>query len=249
MKKYYYSIIKFPLFVSTSLFILALLFFISALLSYSRLGLSLQETVIYTILFILLVILVASWILNLIGTHSKITPRWMAKYAKWMLTFVYYNLAMFLSFITFRKKQTIQESFINFNNEIVLSQSKGIKHKNILLLVPHCLQSSECKVRVTTSIDNCESCGNCNIGDIKKMAEEFGVKAAVATGGSLARKIVDDNIPEVIIAVACHRDLTDGVRDAWRFPVYGVFNKRPKGPCFETTVSISNIEFAIRKFQ
>ncbi|MCB5234787.1 MAG: DUF116 domain-containing protein [Candidatus Cloacimonetes bacterium] len=248
MKKYYYSIIKFPLFVSSSLFIMALLFFISALVSYSRLGLSAQETVIYTILFIFLVILVATWLLILISTHQKIKPRWIAKYAKWMLTFVYYNLAMFLSFITFREKQTIQESFINFNNEIVLSQSKGMKHKNILLLVPHCLQNSDCKVRVTTSIDNCESCGKCNIADIKRIAESFGVKAAVATGGSLARKIVEDSIPEVIVAVACHRDLTDGVRDSWRLPVYGVFNKRPKGPCFETTVSISNIEFAIKKF-
>jgi hypothetical protein len=52
----------------------------------------------------------------------------------------------------------------------------------------------------------------------------------------------------VIIAVACHRDLTDGVRDSWRYPVYAVLNERPKGPCFETTVSASTIEFAIKKF-
>ncbi|MDZ4181635.1 MAG: DUF116 domain-containing protein, partial [Candidatus Cloacimonadaceae bacterium] len=78
--------------------------------------------------------------------------------------------------------------------------------------------------------------------------DKYNVFAAVATGGSLARKLITDQRPDVIIAVACHRDLVDGVRDAWQFPVYAVLNERPNGPCFETTVSLSTIEFAIKKF-
>jgi hypothetical protein len=71
----------------------------------------------------------------------------------------------------------------------------------------------------------------------------------VASGGSLARKLIADNHPDLIIAVACHRDLTEGVRDAWQFPVYSILNERPKGPCFETTVSLKAIEFAINRFK
>ena len=71
----------------------------------------------------------------------------------------------------------------------------------------------------------------------------------MATGGSLARKLIQDKNPNVIVAVACHRDLLDGLRDAWRYPVYAVLNERPNGPCHETTVSIASIEFAIQIFK
>jgi hypothetical protein len=249
MKEYYLSVIKFPLLVSSSLFILAIAFFGTALGSYFRLGLSLTETVVYTMLFILLVILVSSWILTLLATHHPIRPKWMLNFSKWMLAFVYYYLARALGSITLQKKESWQESFLNFNNEIVLSQARDISHKNILLLLPHCLQNSECKIRITGDINECALCGKCDIAEIKKMAHKYNVKAAVATGGSLARKLIKDHAPNVIVAVACHRDLTDGVRDAWKVPVYGVLNERPNGPCFDTTVSIKTIEFAIKKFQ
>lgn len=249
MKHYYLAVIKFPMLVSLSLIIIAATFFGFALGSYRGLGLSLQETILYSVYFILLVLLVASWFLNLISTHKKIVPPWMAQYTKWMLFHIFFYLAKWLNAITFRNKQEFQESFLNFNNEIVLSAAKDISHKNILLLLPHCLQGSECKIRITNDINDCEACGNCDIAKIKAMADKYGVKAAVATGGSLARKLISDYAPDVIIAVACHRDLTDGVRDSWRKPVYGVLNERPKGPCFETTVSTRTIEFAIKKFQ
>ena len=249
MKEYYFSVIKFPLLVSLSLAVIAAAFFGLVFGSYFKLGLSATETVIYTLLFTVLTILVASWVLNLISTQNKIRPHWMAAYAKWMLVYVYYNLACFLGFLSFQKKQRVQESFLNFNNEIVLSAAKNINHTNILLLLPHCLQNCKCKIRVTADINDCASCGKCDIAGLKALAKKLNVKAAVATGGSLARKIIKDAKPDVIVAVACHRDLTDGVRDAWRVPTFGVLNERPNGPCFETTVSLHTIEFAIRKFQ
>ncbi len=249
MKEYYLNIIKFPLLVSLSLAVIAAAFFGLVFGSYFKLGLSPNETAIYTVLFAVLVILVASWVLNLISTHSRLHPPWMAVYAKWMLVHIYYNLACFLGFITFQKRLQIQESFLNFNNEIVLSAAKNINHTNILLLLPHCLQNSKCKIRITADINDCASCGKCDIAGLKALADKLKVKAAVATGGSLARKIIRDTMPDVIVAVACHRDLTDGVRDAWKFPIFGVLNERPNGPCFETSVSLHTIEFAIRKFQ
>ncbi|MDY0325232.1 MAG: DUF116 domain-containing protein [Candidatus Cloacimonadaceae bacterium] len=249
MKEDYLNVIKFPLLVSLSLAVIAAAFFGLVFGSYFKLGLSASETVIYIVLFAILAILVASWVLNLFSTHSRIRPRWLEIYAKWMLVHIYYNLASFLGYITLQKRQQMQESFLNFNNEIVLSAAKNINHTNILLLLPHCLQNSQCKIRITANINDCASCGKCDIAELKALAERLNVKAAVATGGSLARKIIRDVMPDVIVAVACHRDLTDGVRDAWRFPTFGVLNERPNGPCFETCVSLHTIEFAIRKFQ
>ncbi len=248
MKKHYFAIIKFPMYVSLSLFILALVYFIMALASYHRLGLSGWGTAAYTLLFIILVVLVSSWILILMSTHQKIKPKGLKLYTAWMLVNIYYYLAKWLSKLFLQSKQILQESFLHFNNEIVLTNFNGIHSQKILLLLPHCLQSSECKIRIVNDIIECEECGNCDIAKMKGIVNKYNVKAVVASGGSLARKLIIDTNPDVIIAVACHRDLTDGLRDSWRYPIYAVLNERPKGTCFETTVSTAPIEFAIKKF-
>lgn len=249
MKEQYLDIIKFPLLVSLSLVILITAFFGIALGSYYKLGLSLGETVLYIVIFSILVLLVSSWVLNLMSTHRKLKPRGMALYAKWMLFHILYHFANALGKITFQKKIDLLESFLNFNNEIVLSAAADISHQNILLLLPHCLQKSECDVRITNDINACQECGNCDFAEIKTIVNKYHVRAAVAPGGTLARKMIKDFAPSVIVAVACHHDLIEGVRDAWKVPIYAVLNERPKGPCFETTVSTKTIEFAIRKFQ
>jgi len=70
----------------------------------------------------------------------------------------------------------------------------------------------------------------------------------VATGGTLARKIVKDFRPRLIIAVACERDLTSGIHDTYPLPVYGILNQRPNGPCWNTKVDIQRVEEAIQTF-
>ncbi len=249
MKEYYFIIIKFPLLVSLSIIILITAFFGVALGSWFKLGLTNLELVMMVISSAILASLIFAWFLNLLSTQRPIKSKWLQIFAKWMLFNVFYYMAKWLGKLLFQKKLDIQESFLNFNNEIVLSAAAKISHTNILLLLPHCLQSSRCTVRVTSDINNCKDCKMCNISDIKALAHKHQVQAAVATGGSLARKFILDLKPDVIVAVACHRDLVDGLRDAWRHSVYAVLNERPKGPCFETEVSIKTIEFAILKFK
>ncbi len=248
MKEHYFSVIKFPVFVSLSLIILLGTFFGVAWSSYHQLGLSMINTVIYTVVFVSLILLISTWMMILLSTHQKLKSRAIRIYCKWMLFNIYYYLAKWLSAITFQNKVSTLESFLHFNNEIVLTNNTGIEKQNILVLLPHCLQNSECKIRITTEVNDCLECGKCDIAAIKKMVSNYQVKTAVATGGSLARKLIKDISPDVIIAVACHRDLSDGVRESWRFPVYALLNERPNGPCFDTIVSVKAIEFAIKKF-
>jgi len=248
MKDLYLSVIKFPMLVSLSLILLSLVYFGMALGNYHRLGLSAAGTIIYTVLFIVLVVLVSSWILILMSTHQRVKSINLRRYCTWMLVNVYYYFAKWLGMITMQKSITIQESFLNFNNEIVLSSFNGVHSNNILLLLPHCLQNANCKIRITNDIIECAECGACDIAKLKGITNKYQLRSAVATGGSLARKLIKDSLPEVIIAVACHRDLTDGVRESWRFPVYAVLNERPNGPCHETKVNTNTIEFAIKKF-
>jgi hypothetical protein len=74
------------------------------------------------------------------------------------------------------------------------------------------------------------------------------VKIAVATGGTLARRIIVENRPEAIVAVACELDLTTGILDSYPLPVIGILNERPHGPCINTKVDIEKVRGAIASF-
>ena len=248
MKNHYFSLIKFPVMVSLSLIIMILLFAGIGWHNYYQLGLSRLEAVVFGTVFALLLLLIIMWVVNLNATHRRIRPAWLRKFAHWTLIHWYYQMARGLNHLFFGRKENLMESFLNFNNEVILTNYQGSHHNKILLLLPHCLQKNDCKIRITNDIISCEQCGGCDIAKLKDLISDPRLVAAVASGGSLARKVIKDHHPDVIIAVACHRDLVDGVRDAWRFPVYAILNERPKGPCFETTVSIASVKFAIQKF-
>jgi hypothetical protein len=79
------------------------------------------------------------------------------------------------------------------------------------------------------------------IKELKQIARDFSVKVAIATGGTLARKIIIGTNPKCIIAVACQRDLVDGLLEVFPIPVYGILNIRPFGPCINTTLDVNEI--------
>ncbi len=111
----------------------------------------------------------------------------------------------------------------------------------ILLLLPHCLQHHECPHRVTYSIDNCRRCGKCVIGEIVELSGSMGVEARVTTGGTLARRLLREKAPALVVAVACPRDLGQGIIDSLPIPAIGVLNSRPNGDCFDTAVAVDRL--------
>jgi hypothetical protein len=145
-------------------------------------------------------------------------------------------------------KEKIQHAFVEVNNDIVMAQVGHIRPERLLLLMPHCLQNYDCKVKITGNVDNCKRCGLCKIKDLVEMAETHHVGLSVATGGTIARRIVVEKKPRLIIAVACERDLTSGIQDSYPVPVYGIFNIRPYGPCFNTQLDLKKVEKAMLHF-
>jgi hypothetical protein len=145
-------------------------------------------------------------------------------------------------------KNEIRKVYVKLNNKYIYSNKFSIKAEEILILIPHCVQKNSCKLKVTTNIETCARCGLCNIGDLVKLKEKTNINIFVATGGTLARKIIIDKKPKAIIAVACERDLTAGVQDVRNIPVLGVFNKRPNGPCVDTSIDVDEVEEAINFF-
>ncbi|WP_040368547.1 DUF116 domain-containing protein [Paucidesulfovibrio longus] len=145
-------------------------------------------------------------------------------------------------------KERIRSSFINVNNEMVLTEAGNFKPREILLLMPHCLQNSRCDMRLTYDINNCKRCGKCPLKGLLELHDKYGVHLAIATGGTIARRIVVQKRPRMIIAVACERDLSSGIQDTYPLPVYGVLNERPNGPCLDTFVALDLVEKALLRF-
>ncbi|MCF8128951.1 MAG: DUF116 domain-containing protein [Deltaproteobacteria bacterium] len=146
------------------------------------------------------------------------------------------------------KKSEIRRSFVAINNQLVMAEAQKVKPEKMLILLPHCLQNHDCAVRITGDVQNCKLCGKCKIKNLATLSEKYHVHVAVATGGTLARKIVVEKRPKIIIAVACERDLTSGIQDAYPIPVFGIFNRRPFGPCFDTDVNIDLVEKGLKTF-
>ena len=159
-----------------------------------------------------------------------------------------FSIITFIGEIIGIEKNELRKIFVKLNNKYIYSNEYNLEAKDILILIPHCIQKHTCKLKVTTKIETCASCGLCNIGDLLRLKEKTNVNIFVATGGTLARKIILENKPKAVIAVACERDLTSGVQDVKGIPVLGVFNKRPNGPCIDTIIDIDEVEKAINFF-
>ncbi len=159
---------------------------------------------------------------------------------------VFYPLLMLLGAFFKGRKENFQRAIIRLNNRLV--RGEGLRTKKILLLLPHCLQTTECDIRLTHNIYNCARCGRCGIRDLIEIADENRLNLFVATGGTLARKIVAEARPEAIVAVACERDLSSGIVDSYPLPALGIANERPFGPCLNTRVDLEKVKEAIRFF-
>ena len=144
------------------------------------------------------------------------------------------------------EKDRIVRAFININNEIVRNIVRGKKPENILVLLPHCLQLDDCALKLTSDIGKCVGCGKCDIKDLVDLAERYNLAINVATGGTVARRIVKESRPDVILAVACERDLLSGIQDTYPMPVIGFCNRRPNGECRSTRVNVDMIEEEIK---
>lgn len=145
-------------------------------------------------------------------------------------------------------KAAVRRSFIKVNNEFVCAMPGAIKREKLLLLIPHCMQASSCSRRLGADLSNCANCGKCQIGHIRELARLHGFRVAIATGGTIARRIVAQMRPQCIVAVACERDLTSGIQDSYPIPVFGVLNERPCGPCRDTRAPLEGLTDALAFF-
>jgi len=185
--------------------------------------------------------------LSLIVLSSALEKDFLFPHGEKQITLkVLFPINIFLGKLFGLSKDQVRESFVQVNNSLFKATEKRIKKDRLLILLPHCLQNFDCPHKIIADYNNCRRCGGCLIGDIIELKEKHNIDISIATGGTLARKVLVDKKPSVIVAVACERDLCSGIQDAYPIPVYGILNERPYGPCMNTRVDLERLDQAVQ---
>lgn len=159
----------------------------------------------------------------------------------WMAYLV--KLSQSIAKRTFLDPDKAVRSFINLSNDFVINELKKSKDiSRVLFLLPHCIQLNSCAFKITSDVYNCRKCGKCAVSTFIDLAERFHFGIYVSTGGTAARNVIVERRPNLILAVACERDLLSGIKDTLKLPVVGILNERPNGPCYNTTVDPESVE-------
>ncbi len=222
----------------------ALLFVVSSFLLVST-RFSIVWTIAALFVFSIMAIVLTGGVIALVGIRQGRLPRVLQVFARWS-TAALYPVAVVAGRLAGLEKDRVRGSFIEIHNQLAAMKPLKVQADEILLLLPHCLQWADCPHRITIDVNNCRQCGKCVIGDLLELQRSYGFHMAVATGGTLARKIIADVRPSVVVAVACERDLAAGIQDVRKIHVIGILNERPSGPCYNTTLNVAVVEDTIR---
>jgi hypothetical protein len=161
------------------------------------------------------------------------------------------RLALLGRLITRTDRERLLHSFVRANNGLQRASRDGKlratadRRGKVLLLAPTCLQAEGCGREITKDPSLCERCGNCPVKDLVELAVERGLELHFVGGGTLARALLEGREPDAVVAVACERELTEGILFSRAIPVLAIPNTRPRGPCKETQVDIAEVREAV----
>jgi len=135
-----------------------------------------------------------------------------------------------------------------FNNVATRCRRKRYRPEEVLLLFSSCLQRSACECNVRESLGNCRRCGQCVVGPMLRLADELGIRVFMATGGRLAAREARSPDVKAIVAVACCKELSEGLKAVFPKPVALLEIATPHGPCKDTQIDFDVVREAINRF-
>lgn len=128
-------------------------------------------------------------------------------------------------------KDRLGYSLLEIHNELIRMRIRQTTNGRLLVLSPRCLD------RETAD-------------QIRSLSAEYDCDFYMAPTGAQARQKVVQAKPAAIIGIACERDLISGIRDVgYYFPVLGITNKRPIGPCKGAFIDMAELRSAIDVFR
>ncbi len=136
--------------------------------------------------------------------------------------------------------------FVSLNNLFIRIRRVRVRPEHLLLLVPRCLQKTGCAQTLGETLNDCKVCGNCNVADLLTIRDEFGIRCSLAAGGREALAFVANRQVKAVVAVACEKELFQGICAVFPKPVLAVLNIQTNGPCRNTRLDPECVREAVR---
>ena len=137
---------------------------------------------------------------------------------------------------------------VGLSNLLTRARRTRVKPGQLLILCPRCLQNSDCPCNIVKDVANCRHDHKCKVGDLIDLADKHDCRIVFATGGQLALHEVKSDEIHAVVAVACTKELRQGILAAFPKAVIGIPNTCPHGPCTDTDVDLDDVERAIQWF-
>jgi hypothetical protein len=122
------------------------------------------------------------------------------------------------------RRDWVEHAAIDIYNTLAVRRGRQVGKGELLVLIPRCLSK--------LALDG-----------VLEIAGRYEVPVFVATRGQLARRVIRERRPRAVVAVACERDMTTGLRDvAGKLPVLGLTMQLPNGPCRDAAIDLVQME-------
>ena len=144
----------------------------------------------------------------------------------WLERGPYLGLMSLTSFVArpFGKRDWVEHAAIDVYNALAERRRRTVGKGELLVLIPRCLSKEA-------------------LDGVLTIAGRYEVPVFVATRGQLARRVIRERRPRAVVAVACERDMTTGLRDvAGKLPVLGLTMRLPNGPCRDAMLDLDTME-------
>lgn len=128
------------------------------------------------------------------------------------------------------RRDWVEHAGIDVYNGLAERRRRTVGKGELLVLIPRCLSKEA-------------------LDGVLTIAGRYEVPVFVATRGQLARRVIRERRPRAVVAVACERDMTTGLRDvAGKLPVLGLTMRLPNGPCRDAMVDLDVMERWVRSW-
>ena len=128
---------------------------------------------------------------------------------------------------------------VEVRNKVNEKFYKKIDPQDKIVVLPHCLRSTDCEAKLEASGLVCKDCNRCVIGVIKTKAEEKGFKVFIIPGSTFLKKILEKNNFKAVLGVACYQDLNLAMMKLSKFSCQGV--PLIKDGCINTKVDVKSV--------
>lgn len=190
------------------------------------------RAVVYFVFLLLLVAILGSFLIGYsFKTEKFIFPGFML-FAITLLE----NLVKALFRLINMDDSIVDDVGIALKNKISMRKFRNTPINKRLIFFPQCLRAVNCPSKLSPDGMQCISCGNCDVGQAKKTAEELGYKVFIVPGSSFIRRLVRKHKPSAILGVGCITEIKAGLEMCEKLNLSGEGLILEKAGCVATVL-------------